>query len=167
VPPCGPRRTASATNRDHLRYPSDLTDAEWTLVQPFIPPTKHGGRKREVNEHEIINGIMYVLSTGCQWRAIPKDLRRRGTVHAYFVLSQRNGTLDRTHDALYVQCREQAGRASSPTAAVIDSQSVKSAEKQADKSTQRVTTPARNSADANSRPDCSDLCAGGARPRAS
>jgi transposase len=61
-------------DRDKLRYPSDLTDAEWALVEPLIPPAKHGGRDREVDVREVANGIMYVLSTGCQWRYIPKDL---------------------------------------------------------------------------------------------
>ena len=61
-------------NRDRLRYPSDLTDEEWALIEPLIPPARRGGRKREVNIREVANGIMYVLSTGCQWRYIPKDL---------------------------------------------------------------------------------------------
>ena len=78
---------------------------------------------------EVVNGLMYVLSTGCQWRAIPKDLPPRSTVHDYFDLWAWDGTLDRIHHALYVQCREQAEREASPTAAIIDSQSVKSAEK--------------------------------------
>ena len=132
-------------DRDHLRYPSDLTDAEWALIEPFIPPAKHGGRKREVDEREIVNGIMYVLSTGCQWRAIPKDLPPRSTVYDYFCLWQWDGTLDRIHHALYVQCREQAGREASPTAAIIDSQSVKSAEKGGPRLIPPATTRARRS----------------------
>jgi len=76
-----------------------------------------------------LNGLMYVLSTGCQWRAIPKDLPPRSTVHDYFDLWAWDGTLDRIHHALYVQCRELASREPSPSAAIIDSQSVKSAEK--------------------------------------
>jgi transposase len=132
-------------DRDHLRYPSDLTDAEWALIEPFIPPAKHGGRKREVDEREIVNGIMYVLSTGCQWRAIPKDLPPRSTVYDYFCLWQWDGTLDRIHHALYVQCREQAGREASPTAAIIDSQSVKSAEKGGPRLIRRAMTRARRS----------------------
>jgi len=132
-------------HRDHLRYPSDLTDAEWALIEPFIPPAKHGGRKREVDEREIANGIMYVLSTGCQWRAIPKDLPPRSTVYDYFCLWQWDGTLDRIHHALYVQCREQAGREASATAAIIDSQSVKSAEKGGPRLIRRAMTRARRS----------------------
>jgi transposase len=116
-------------DRSKLRYPSDLTDEEWALIAPLIPPAKRGGNKRTVNEHEIVNGLMYILSTGCQWAALPKDLPPRSTVNAYFLRWDHDGTLDRIHGALYVQCRELAGRKASPTAAIIDSQSVKSAEK--------------------------------------
>ena len=116
-------------DRSNLRYPSDVTDAEWGLVGPLIPPGKRGGGKRRVNMREVVNGLMYVLSTGCQWRAIPKDLPPKSTVDGYFDLWTYDGTLDRIHHALYVKCREAAGREASPTAAVIDSQSVKSAEK--------------------------------------
>ena len=78
---------------------------------------------------EVVNGLMYILSAGCQWRAIPKDLPPRSTLYDYFDLWNWDGTLDRIHDALYVECRERAEREASPTAAIIDSQSVKSAEK--------------------------------------
>ncbi len=73
-------------NRDRLRYPSDLTDEEWALIEPLIPPGKPGGGKRRANMREVVNGLMYVLSTGCQWRAIPKDLPPRSTVYDYFSL---------------------------------------------------------------------------------
>jgi transposase len=116
-------------DRSKLRYPSDLTDAEWALVAPLIPPAKRGGDKRTVNIREVVNGLLYVLSTGCQWRAIPKDLPPRSTVHGYFDLWTWDSTLDRIHFALYQRCREQAGREVQPSAAIIDSQSVKSAEK--------------------------------------
>jgi transposase len=66
-------------NRDRLRYPSDLTDEEWPHIEPLLPPGKHGGRERSVNLREIVNGLLYVLSTGCQWRYIPKDLPPRST----------------------------------------------------------------------------------------
>ena len=122
---CGRRRTAVVTTG----YPSDLTDEEWALVEPLIAPAKRGGNKRTVDVREVVNGLMYVLSTGCQWRAIPKDLPPRSTVHDYFDLWAWDGTLDRIHHALYVQCRELANREPSPSAAIIDSQSVKSAEK--------------------------------------
>src|SRR5438874_12041262 len=116
-------------DRSKLRYPSDLTDNEWQLVEPLIPPGKRGGDKRTVVMREVVNGLMYVLSTGCQWRAIPKDLPPRSTVNHYFCRWQHDGTLDRLDHALYVRCREQADRQARPTAAIIDSQSDKSAEK--------------------------------------
>ena len=116
-------------NRDKLCYPSDLTDDEWALVGPLIPPGKRGGGKRTVDLREVVNGLMYILGTGCQWRALPKDLPPRSTVHDYFSLWSWDGTLDRIHHAFYVQCREKAEREASPTTCIIDSQSVKSAEK--------------------------------------
>ncbi len=115
--------------RDCLHYPSDLTDAEWDLVAPLIPPAKRGGRPRRVNMREFINGLLYILTTGCQWRQVPRDLPPRGTLYDYFKRFEWDGTLRRIHHELYVCCREQAGREASPTAAVIDSQSVKGAEK--------------------------------------
>src|SRR5271166_2543348 len=116
-------------DRSKLRYPSDLTDDEWSLVEPLIPPGKTGGGKRTVIMREVVNGLMYILSTGCQWRAIPKDLPPKSSVYDYFDLWTYDGTLDRIHHALYEQCREQERREASPSAAIIDSQSVKSAEK--------------------------------------
>jgi len=116
-------------DRVGLRYPSDVTDAEWRLLAPRIPPAKPGGRRREVDDRALVNGIMYVLSTGCQWRYVPKDLPPRSTLHDYFQRWTEDGTLEKIHHALYVECREQLGRDASPTACVIDSQSVKSAEK--------------------------------------
>lgn len=122
-------------DRSKLRYPSDLSDAEWALVEPLIPPGKRGGGKRTVLLREVVNGLMYILSTGCQWRAVPKDLPPKSTLFDYFDLWNWDGTLDRIHQALYVKCREAMGREASPTAAVIDSQSVKSAEKGGPRST--------------------------------
>ena len=116
-------------DRSKLRYPSDLTDDEWGQVEPLIPPGKTGGGKRTVIMREVVNGLMYILSTGCQWRAIPKDLPPKSSVYDYFDLWTYDGTLERIHYALYEQCRERAQREASPTAAIIDSQSVKSAEK--------------------------------------
>ena len=74
-----------AHDRAGLRYPSDLTDAEWALVEPFVPPARRGGRRRTVDVREVLNGIFYVLATGCQWRALPKDLPPRSTVHGYLL----------------------------------------------------------------------------------
>ena len=97
--------------------------------QALDPACQGGGNKRTVDVREVVNGLMYVLGTGCQWRSIPKDLPPRSTVNSYFCRWQHDGTLDRLHHALYVQCREGAGRDASPTAAIVDSQSVKGAEK--------------------------------------
>jgi transposase len=116
-------------DRSKLRYPSDLTDEEWALIRPLIPPAKRGGNKRTVDVRDVVNGVMFILTTGCQWAAMPKDLPPRSTVNDYLRRWDYDGTLDRIHHTLYVACREQANRAASPTAAIIDSQSVKSAEK--------------------------------------
>jgi transposase len=132
-------------DRSKLRYPSDLTDDEWSHVEPLIPPGKRGGNTRHVDVREVMNGIMYILSTGCQWRAIPKDLPPRSTLFDYLDLWRYDRTLDRIHHALYVACREQDDREASPTAAIIDSQSVKSAEKGGPASIRRVTMRAKRS----------------------
>jgi len=138
-------RNRARYDRSKLRYPSDLMDEEWQLVEPLIPRGKPGGGKRTVNMREVVNGLMYVLSTGCQWRAIPKDLPPRSTVYDYFDLWTYDGTLVRIHHALYVRCREQEQREASPTAAIIDSQSVKSAEKGGPASIRTATMRARRS----------------------
>jgi transposase len=134
-----------AHDRAGLRYPSDLTDAEWALVEPFVPPARRGGRRRTVDVREVLNGIFHVLATGCQWRALPKDLPPKSTVHDYLTLWTWDGTLRRLHHALLVRARERMGKEASPTAAIIDSQSVRSAEKGAPASTRRATTRARRS----------------------
>ena len=84
-------------NRDHLRYPSDLTDDEWAHVEPLIPPAKPGGGKRRTDMRAVMDGVMYILSTGCQWRYLPKDFPSYSTVHRYFVWWQCDGVLDRIH----------------------------------------------------------------------
>src|SRR3712207_570637 len=132
-------------DRSKLRYPSDLTDKEWAIIGPLIPPAKRGGNKRTIDERAVVNGVMYILSTGCQWAALPKDLPPRSTVNDYLRRWDEDRTLDRIHHALYVLCRERAGREASPTAAIIDSQSVKGAEEGGVASTRRATTRARRS----------------------
>ena len=134
-----------AHERAGLRYPSDLTDAEWVLVAPFIPPAKRGGRRRTVAVRAVLNGIFHILATGCRGRAPPKDLPPRSTVHDYLTRWAWDGTLRRPHHALFVQARACAGREASPSVAIIDSQSIKSAEKGAPASTRRGTTRARRS----------------------
>jgi transposase len=134
-----------AADRHGLRYPSDLTDAEWALVEPMIPPARHGGRKRSINVREVLNAILYVLWTGCQWKALPKDLPPKSTVYDYLDLWNWDGTLERIHHGLYVAVREQAGREASPTTAIIDSQSAKGAQKGGLCSMLQATTRARRS----------------------
>ncbi len=135
----------AACDRRGLRYPSDLTDTEWALVAPLIPPAKHGGRKRTVDVREVLNAIFYVLSTGCQWPALPKDLPPKSTVHNYFMLWDWDGTLERIHHELYVAVREAEGREASPSAAVIDSQSARAAQKGGRRSIRRGTMRGRRS----------------------
>jgi transposase len=132
-----------AAARRGLRYESDLTDAEWALVRPLIRPAKRGGRRRTVDVREVLNAVLYVLWTGCQWKALPKDLPPKSTVWGYLDRWDRDGTLERIHHALYVEAREKAGREASPTTAIIDSQSAKGAPKGAPRSTPRATTRAR------------------------
>lgn len=115
--------------RKGLRYPSDLTDEEWALVAPLIPPAKRGGRPRSVDLREIVNALLYVLSTGCQWTALPKDLPPKSSAWDYLDLWSWDGTLERIHRALYMAARAAAGRKPSPSAAIIDSQSAKGAQK--------------------------------------
>ena len=128
-----------------MRYPSNLTDAEWALVESLIPPAKRGGRPRDVNVREVLNAVFYVLSTGCQWQALPKDLPPKSTAHYYFTLWDWDGTLERIHHMLYIAMREREGREASPTAAIIDSQSAKAAQKGALRSTRRALMRARRS----------------------
>ena len=129
--------------REGLRYPSDLTDAEWALIAPMIPPAKRGGRRRSVNLREVVQGLLYILETGCGWRHLPKDFPPKSTVWEYFDLWNYDGTLLRIHEALYVAVREAEGREAAPTAAIIDSQTVKSAEKGGLSARKRVSTQAR------------------------
>jgi transposase len=131
--------------RKGLRYPSDLTDDEWALIAPLIPPARHGGRHREIDVREVLNGIFYVAATGCQWRALPKDLPPRSTVHEYLMLWAWDGTLQRIHDRLVAGTRLRAGRARHPSLAIIDSQSVRGAEKGGRASIRRAMTRRRRS----------------------
>ena len=133
----------AASDRRGLRYPSDLTDAEWALLAPMIPPAKHGGRHRTVDMREVLNAIFHVLSTGCQWKALPKDLPPKSTAHSYFMLWDWDGTLERIHEALYVEAREQAGREASPSVAIIDSQTARGALKGGPRSIRRATMQGR------------------------
>jgi transposase len=136
-------------DRRGLRYPSDLTDAEWTLVAPLIRPAAHGGRPRKADVREALNAVFPVLSAGCQWSALPKDLPAKSTVWDYFSRWEWDGSIERSHHALYVAVREQTGREASPTTAIIGSQTAKAAQKGALRSMRRVTTRARRSSAAS------------------
>ncbi len=110
-------------------YPSDLDDAQWNIIEPFIPLAKPGGRPRSVDMREILNGILYVVRSGCAWRMMPHDLPIWSTVYDYFRRFRKAGVWQRIHDALRALVRRQEGREESPSAAIIDSQSVKTTEK--------------------------------------
>jgi transposase len=138
-----------AAHRKGLRYPSDMTDEEWALASPLIGAAKRGGRKRTVDVREVLNAIFYILWTGCQWKALPRDLPAKSTVHDYLELWNWDGTLERIHQALYVAVREKEGREASPTAAIIDSQSAKGALKGGLCSILQASTRARRSRAAN------------------
>ena len=112
-----------------IAYPSDLTDAQWRLIAKRIPPAKPGGRYRSVNMREVVNGILYLVRTGCSWRQLPHDFPPWGTVHWYYRCFRLNGTWQKIHDALRDKVRVSASRKKSPSAAIVDSQSVKTTEK--------------------------------------
>jgi len=123
-------------------YPSDLTDTEWRLLEPLLPPPKPGGRPIKYPRREVVNAIRYVLRTGCAWRALPNDLPSWRITYHYFRTWRLDGTLERVHEHLRDQLRLAEGRAASPSAAIIDSQSVKTTEKGG----LAATMPARRSA---------------------
>ena len=110
-------------------YPSDVTDEQWSLIESRIPPEKPGGRPRSVVIREVINGILYLNRTGCSWRMLPHDLPPWGTVHYYYRCFRLQGIWQDIHDRLREQVRVDAGKEKTPSAAIIDSQSVKTAEK--------------------------------------
>ena len=113
-------------------YPTDLTDEQWALIKPHIPPDKSGTRKGgrpPADKRVIVNALMYFARSGCQWRMLPREFGPWPTVHHYYRLWRRSGLLQTIHDALRQQVRIQDGRKASPSAAIIDSQSVKTAEK--------------------------------------
>lgn len=110
-------------------YPSDLTDAQWSIIQPLIPPAEPGGRPREVNIREVINAILYLNRGGGSWRMLPHEFPPWGTVHYYYRRFRLDGTWSKIHDRLREKVRRKVGRKPTPSAAIIDSQSVKTAEK--------------------------------------
>jgi len=112
------------------RYPSDMTDDEWARLEPLIPPAKPGGRPRQTNMREALNAIFYLLRTGCPWRYLPRDgFPPRSTVYNIFRNFQKDGVWEAIWQRLHMDLREEMEREASPTAAIIDSQSLKSSEK--------------------------------------
>lgn len=111
------------------RYPTDLTNAEWKRLEPLVPKAKSGGRPEEYDKREIINGIWYLVRSGCAWRLLPRDFPPWRITYHYFRLWRKDGTWKRIHDELRADVREKAGRKRQPSAGVIDSQSVKTTEK--------------------------------------
>jgi transposase len=126
-------------------YPSDLSDAEWKILEPLLPAEKEGGRHRGYALREVINALQYLIRNGGAWRSLPHDLPHWQSVYHYFRLWKRDGTWVRIHDHLHEEVRRQMGRDVQPSAAVIDSQSVKTTEKGGF----TVTTGRRRSAGAN------------------
>jgi putative transposase len=112
-----------------LRYASDLTDEEWQILAPLLPPEKPGGRPRKYSMRDVIDGIQYVLRGGCAWRLMPHDLPHWQTAYQYFRAWRRDGTWIRIHDQLREEVRTRMGRHPQPSAAIIDAQTVKTTEK--------------------------------------
>lgn len=106
-------------------YPSDLTDEQWSLIAPMIPPAEPGGRHRSVDMRGVINGILYLSRSGCSWRMLPREFPPWGTVHYYYRRFRLDGSWQRIHDKLREKVRRQVGKKPTPSAGVIDSQSVK------------------------------------------
>ena len=120
--------TRAKYRRDGLRYASDTTDTEWSLIEPYLPPPASCGRTRETSLRDVVNAIFYIAQTGCQWRLLPKDFPPYSTVQRYFYEWRNNGLWQAINHILLMEVREAAGREASPTAGVIDSQSVKTTE---------------------------------------
>lgn len=113
----------------NMSYPSDLTDQQWKILAPLIPAAKRGGRKRTTDIRQVINGILYVLRTGCSWGFLPHEYPPHQTVYDYFAKWKKEGTWKRIHDELVKMVRKKSGKEETPSALIIDSQSVKTTEK--------------------------------------
>jgi putative transposase len=114
------------------QYDTDLTDAQWAIIEPLIPAAKSGkkgGRKRDISIREVVNAVFYLLKTGCPWRYLPTDFPKWQTVYDYFCKWKKDGTWEKVHNDLRDKVRLKAGKKKQPTAGIIDSQSVKTTEK--------------------------------------
>lgn len=129
-------------------YPTDLTDAEWRVLEPLIPPAKSGGRPRSVEVREIVNALRYLLRSGGAWRLLPHEFPPWPTVYAYFRRWEADGTWERIAQALRRDLRVALGRRAEPSAAILDSQTVKTTEKGG----RAGTTPARKPPAASGTP---------------
>ena len=129
-----------------LAYATDLTDGQWALIEPMIPEAEPGGRPRKAATRELVDAILYFLRAGGGWRLLPHDLPPWQTVYYYLRRWQREGVWDRVHHALVMADRERVGREPSPSAAILDSQSVRTADQ---RGARRASTPARRSAGAS------------------
>src|SRR2546430_15346837 len=109
-------------------YPTDRTDEQWGVVEPLLPPAKHGGRPRTADLRLVVNTIFYLVKSGCRWAMLPRDLARRSTAHDYFAAWRRDGTWQAVMDALRRQGRPPAGRGPGPPEAAIDSPTGKGGE---------------------------------------
>jgi transposase len=127
-------------------YPSDLIDAQWAVIASMIPDAAPGGRLRRTDKREIVEAILYVLRAGCAWRLLPHDFPPRQTVYYYLRRWQREGVWARLHHTLVMADREREGRDATPSAAVIDSQTVRTADQKGDS---EVTMPESGSTDAS------------------
>ena len=130
-----------------MNYPSDLTDEQYALIEPLLPAAKSnkvtGGRPRKVDLRNIVNGILYLVRSGCQWRMLPRSFGPWSTVHDYYRNWRRDGTWRRMHDKLREKVRRADGRKPTPSAGIIDSQSVKTCAPK--KGARTATTRARKS----------------------